>query len=174
MVQIRPCWHNLCCARNTGATAPAGKEGRSGPASRSRVRWGKACMGAVATGRDLAILGKARGERRRENQAAGDIVSKRIPVSCLPLKIVEKDMGQTKPRGSLEQRVAQAQAKIEATRPEKLVCNHCSADVTQINPVSTRGLRAPGSHLGRPGADTATPRSPLPATRLQWKPSSSR
>ena len=50
-------------------------------------------------------------------------------------------MGQAKQRGSLEQRVAQAQAKIEATRPEKLVCNHCSADVTQINPVSTRGLR---------------------------------
>jgi hypothetical protein len=77
----------------------------------------------------------------RGGQAAGDVVSKRIQVSCLPLKIVEKDMGQAKQRGSLEQRVAQAQAKIEATRPEKLVCNHCSADVTQINPVSTRGLR---------------------------------
>ena len=50
-------------------------------------------------------------------------------------------MGQAKQRGSLEQRIAQAQAKIEATRPEKLVCNHCSADVTTINPVSTRGLR---------------------------------
>src|SRR5574343_1879693 len=50
-------------------------------------------------------------------------------------------MGQAKQRGTLEQRVAQAQAKIEAKRPEKLVCNHCSADVTQVNPVSTRGLR---------------------------------
>ena len=49
-------------------------------------------------------------------------------------------MGQDKQRGSLEQRVAQAQAKIEATRPEKLVCNGCGADVTQIHPVSTRGL----------------------------------
>ena len=50
-------------------------------------------------------------------------------------------MGQAKQRGTQAERVAQAQAKIEATRPEKLVCNHCSADVTQINPVSTKGLR---------------------------------
>ena len=50
-------------------------------------------------------------------------------------------MGQAKQRGTLAQRVEQAQAKVEATRPEKLVCNHCSADVRQINPVSTRGLR---------------------------------
>lgn len=50
-------------------------------------------------------------------------------------------MGQAKRRGSLEQRVAQAQAKIEATRPAKLVCNSCGADVTDIHPVSTRGLR---------------------------------
>lgn len=49
-------------------------------------------------------------------------------------------MGQAKRRGSLEQRIAQAHAKIEATRPEKLVCNGCGADVTQIHPVSTRGL----------------------------------
>ena len=49
-------------------------------------------------------------------------------------------MGQAKQRGSREQRVADAQAKIEATRPEKLVCNSCGADVTRINPVSTRGL----------------------------------
>lgn len=50
-------------------------------------------------------------------------------------------MGQAKNRGTLEQRVAQAQAKIIANKPEKLVCNGCGADVTQINPVSTRGLR---------------------------------
>jgi len=49
-------------------------------------------------------------------------------------------MGQAKQRGSIEQRVAQAQAKIEATRPEKLVCNGCGAEVTVIHPVSTRGL----------------------------------
>ena len=50
-------------------------------------------------------------------------------------------MGQAKNRGTLEQRVAAAQAKIEAGRPDKLVCNGCGADVTAINPVSTRGLR---------------------------------
>jgi hypothetical protein len=49
-------------------------------------------------------------------------------------------MGQAKKRGSLEQRVAQAQARIAASRPEKLVCNGCGADVTIIHPVSTRGL----------------------------------
>lgn len=50
-------------------------------------------------------------------------------------------MGQAKQRGSQEQRIAQARAKIEATRPEKLVCNSCNADVADIHPVSTRGLR---------------------------------
>lgn len=50
-------------------------------------------------------------------------------------------MGQAKRRGTLEQRVAEAQAKIEASRPAKLVCNSCSADVTAIHPVSNRGLR---------------------------------
>lgn len=50
-------------------------------------------------------------------------------------------MGQAKNRGSQAERIAQAQAKIAATRPEKLVCNGCGADVTSINPVDTRGLR---------------------------------
>lgn len=50
-------------------------------------------------------------------------------------------MGQAKNRGTQEQRIAQAQAKLLAGKPEKLVCNACGADVTQINPVSTRGLR---------------------------------
>lgn len=50
-------------------------------------------------------------------------------------------MGQAKLRGNQAERVAAAHAKIEATRPEKLVCNGCQADVTAIHPVSTRGLR---------------------------------
>lgn len=49
-------------------------------------------------------------------------------------------MGQARRRGNLEQRVAQAQARIMETRPDKLVCNGCGADVTGIHPVSTRGL----------------------------------
>lgn len=50
-------------------------------------------------------------------------------------------MGQAKQRGSRDARIALAQAKIEATRPEKLVCNGCGVDVTTIHPVSTRGLQ---------------------------------
>lgn len=50
-------------------------------------------------------------------------------------------MGQAKKRGSLEQRVAQAQSKLAATRPEKLICNSCQAEVAELHPVSTRGLR---------------------------------
>ncbi len=50
-------------------------------------------------------------------------------------------MGQAKRRGTQEERVAQAMARIEAKRPEKLICNSCQAEVTKINPVSTKGLR---------------------------------
>ena len=50
-------------------------------------------------------------------------------------------MGQAKRRGTPAERAAQAQEKLLASRPEKLLCNSCGADVTQINPVSTRGLR---------------------------------
>ena len=49
-------------------------------------------------------------------------------------------MGQAKRRGTLDDRIAQAHPRIEATRPEKLVCNGCGADVSTIHPVSTRGL----------------------------------
>jgi hypothetical protein len=49
-------------------------------------------------------------------------------------------MGQARQRGNRDARIAQAQARMEATRPDKLVCNGCGADVTTIHPVSTRGL----------------------------------
>ena len=49
-------------------------------------------------------------------------------------------MGQARRRGDLEQRIVQAQARVAATRPERLVCNGCGADVTGIHPVSARGL----------------------------------
>lgn len=61
-----------------------------------------------------------------------------------PARFDEKlgiSMGQAKKRGSQAERIAQAVAKIEAKRPEKLICNTCGGDVTTINPVSTRGLR---------------------------------
>jgi hypothetical protein len=50
-------------------------------------------------------------------------------------------MGQAKARGTQAERMAQAQARIAATRPDKLVCNGCGGDVTDIHPVSTRGLQ---------------------------------
>lgn len=50
-------------------------------------------------------------------------------------------MGQAKMRGNREQRVAQAKERMEATRPAKLICNSCQADVTDLHAVSTRGLR---------------------------------
>lgn len=49
-------------------------------------------------------------------------------------------MGQARRRGDRDQRIAQAHAKIAASRPDQLVCNDCGAAVTDIHPVSTRGL----------------------------------
>lgn len=49
-------------------------------------------------------------------------------------------VGQAKNRGTQAQRVADAQAKIAASKPEKLICNGCQADVLNIHPVSTQGL----------------------------------
>lgn len=62
-------------------------------------------------------------------------------LSCRLFDAVGAGMGQAKNRGSQAERIAQAQAKVAASRPEKLVCNSCGANVSQINPVSTRGLR---------------------------------
>lgn len=47
-------------------------------------------------------------------------------------------MGQAKNRGSLEQRIAAAKAKVEALKPEKLICNKCQSDVTDIQTMDTR------------------------------------
>ncbi|WP_321810340.1 MULTISPECIES: hypothetical protein [unclassified Burkholderia] len=54
-------------------------------------------------------------------------------------------MGQAKQRGTKEQRIAQAQAKIEALRPEKLVCGACKTAFTDLDAMDTRnmtGIRA--------------------------------
>jgi hypothetical protein len=50
-------------------------------------------------------------------------------------------MGQARLRGNREQRIAQAQEKLLAGKPDKLICNSCGGDVTAVHPVSTRGLR---------------------------------
>jgi hypothetical protein len=50
-------------------------------------------------------------------------------------------MGQAKQRGSQEQRIAQAKAKINALRPEKLVCGACKTAFTEFVSMDTRNMR---------------------------------
>lgn len=49
-------------------------------------------------------------------------------------------MGQAKNRGSLAQRIAEAKAKVEALKPEKLTCNKCQSAITDIQAMDTRGM----------------------------------
>lgn len=49
-------------------------------------------------------------------------------------------MGQAKQRGSQQQRIEQAQAEIAVMKPEKLVCNHCEADIFDLEIMDTRGM----------------------------------
>lgn len=55
-------------------------------------------------------------------------------------------MGQAKLRGSREQRIANAIAKVEALRPKFLICNQCKGEITEIQTMDTRGV---------PGLDAA-------------------
>lgn len=49
-------------------------------------------------------------------------------------------MGQAKQRGTKEQRVAQAQAKVDALRPEKLTCGSCKTAFTDFQSLDTRKM----------------------------------
>lgn len=49
-------------------------------------------------------------------------------------------MGQAKLRGSHEQRVEQAKARIDALRPAFIICNDCKAQITNIEVMDTRGI----------------------------------
>lgn len=49
-------------------------------------------------------------------------------------------MGQAKNRGTLEQRAAEAKAKIEALKPASIICNECKGDVTDIHTMDTHGM----------------------------------
>ncbi len=49
-------------------------------------------------------------------------------------------MGQAKKRGTLEQRRAQAQDRIEALKPERLLCNECDGQTTDIMVLDSRGI----------------------------------
>jgi hypothetical protein len=50
-------------------------------------------------------------------------------------------MGQAKLRGRFEDRVAEAKSKLEASRPEILVCNNCKAEFTDFDAMDSKGLR---------------------------------
>jgi hypothetical protein len=49
-------------------------------------------------------------------------------------------MGQAKRRGTQEQRTQEARAKIEALRPDSLICNSCQHEITEIHEMPTRGI----------------------------------
>jgi hypothetical protein len=49
-------------------------------------------------------------------------------------------MGQARQRGTKEQRVAEAKAKIDALRPEKLVCGACKTAFSDFDALNTRNM----------------------------------
>ncbi|AST32040.1 hypothetical protein [Ralstonia solanacearum] len=53
-------------------------------------------------------------------------------------------MGEAKRRGTQAQRVSQAQARLDALRPEKLVCGACQTAFTTFDGMEPRNL--PGIH----------------------------
>lgn len=49
-------------------------------------------------------------------------------------------MGDAKRRGTQEQRIAAAVAKVEALRPDVIVCNECKAELRDIRRLDTRNM----------------------------------
>jgi hypothetical protein len=49
-------------------------------------------------------------------------------------------MGQAKQRGTIEERAAQAIARIEAIKPKFIVCNNCQAEITDVHVMDSRGM----------------------------------
>lgn len=50
-------------------------------------------------------------------------------------------MGQAKQRGTAEQRAEQAKQRIEALKPDVIVCNDCETETHDIAVLDTRGMR---------------------------------
>lgn len=50
-------------------------------------------------------------------------------------------MGEAKRRGTKDQRIAQAQVKIAALRPDKLVCGSCKTAFSEFEAMDTRNMR---------------------------------
>jgi len=49
-------------------------------------------------------------------------------------------VGQARQRGTQAQRIAQARAKVEALRPEKLVCGACKTAFSDFDALDTRNM----------------------------------
>lgn len=49
-------------------------------------------------------------------------------------------MGQAKQRGSKDERAAQAIARIEAIKPEFIVCNNCQEEMRDVHLMDSRGM----------------------------------
>lgn len=49
-------------------------------------------------------------------------------------------MGQAKKRGSIEQRIEQAKARIEALKPSKITCNNCKGEIRDVQVMDVRGM----------------------------------
>jgi hypothetical protein len=49
-------------------------------------------------------------------------------------------MGQSKLRGSYQERILLAKAKVDALRPDKLVCNNCKTEFTEFYAMDSRNL----------------------------------
>lgn len=49
-------------------------------------------------------------------------------------------MGQAKQRGTKDDRAAQAIARIEAIKPKFIVCNHCQAEIPDVQIMNSRGM----------------------------------
>lgn len=50
-------------------------------------------------------------------------------------------MGQAKLRGKRESRVIEAMKKIEALKPDHIVCNNCQAKLAKIVTLDSRGMK---------------------------------
>lgn len=58
---------------------------------------------------------------------------------CNPF--IKEAMGQAKQRGTKEQRIQQAQERIEALKPDHIVCNNCKAQIADVQAMDTRGMQ---------------------------------
>ncbi|KIG11227.1 hypothetical protein BurMR1_1887 [Burkholderia sp. MR1] len=50
-------------------------------------------------------------------------------------------MGQAKQRGTKDERIALAKAKVDALRPEKLVCGACKTAFSDFDAMDTRNMK---------------------------------